>query len=252
MLAIERKQQIYSMVKDNHMVYVSDLSQKLNVTEETIRRDLKDLERRGLIMRSHGGAVLRDDAAPSFTEREDINFGPKSIIADLAQEFIKDGMTIMADTSTTAKFVINRIDSSKKLTVITNSYKLINDLSQKPNLRLFATGGECFGMYKAYVGRDAIATINRYNADLAILGCFGLAQDRGLMENNSEESDIKMAMAEHSLKTMICADSSKFDRYSKVNTIKFGDIDIFITNEQPDETWLETFKKHRIKCVYPN
>ena len=252
MLAIERKQEIYDLIKKNHKVVVSELSLQLNVTEETIRRDLKELESRGLVTRSHGGAILREERMPNlpFTEREVINFEAKSIIAHIAQELIKDGMTIMVDTSTTAKFIVSGIDSNKKVTIITNSYMLINELSTKSNLRIIATGGECFVRYKAYVGRDAINTIHQYNADLGILGCNALAKDRGLVESNAEESDVKLAMAEHSLKTLICADHSKFDKYSTINTLKFNELDYFVTDVRPDQSWLDLFNKFNIKALF--
>lgn len=254
MLALERKHQIYELLKKQHKVVVSDLSKFLNVTEETIRRDLKDLEQKGLLIRGHGGAVL-SEAAPAnmaFTEREMINFKSKALIGRLAQFLIEDDMLIMVDTSTTAKCIVDSIDQRKQVTILTNSYKLINDLSYKPNLKFIATGGECSFHYKAYIGNDALYTIQKYNADLAILGCNSLTAERGLMESNAEESAVKVAMASHSYRTLVAADYSKFDHFSRFNTLSFNQINFFATDVRPSPVWTEVFDRYEIKLICPD
>ena len=150
MLALERKQRIIARLRQDRKVYVAELSRELEVTEETIRRDLKEMEKQGIAIRSHGGALLNSAAQiRPFTERETINHDLKAKIALCVQDFIEDGMVVMVDASTTTKMVIEQIENSKHLTIITNSYTLIDELSDRSNLRFIATGGECYGKYKA-------------------------------------------------------------------------------------------------------
>ena len=130
MLALERKQKIIERLRQDRKVYVGELSRELDVTEETIRRDLKEIEKQGIAIRSHGGALLNyADQVKPFSERETINHDLKTKIALCVQDFIEDGMVIMVDASTTTKIVIEHIDNAKHLTIITNSYTLIDQLS---------------------------------------------------------------------------------------------------------------------------
>ena len=124
MLALERKQKIIERLRQDRKVYVGELSRELDVTEETIRRDLKEIEKQGIAIRSHGGAFLLNDAAQvkPFSERETINHDLKTKIALCVQDFIEDGMVIMVDASTTTKIVIEHIDNSKHLTIALYCY----------------------------------------------------------------------------------------------------------------------------------
>lgn len=252
MLALERKQFIIDRLKRDRKVYVSQLSRELAVTEETIRRDLKEIEKRGIAVRSHGGAMLNEGTIlQTFAERETVNHDLKLKIAHCVQDFIHSGMIIMVDASTTTKMAIEAVDPQKELTIITNSYSLIADLSDKPNLRFIATGGECCGPYKAYVGSDALNTIRRYNVDLAILGCHSLSLECGYMESNQLEGDVKYAMSRQARQTVEVADHTKFNRRSFANVLAFSDVDVLATDERPDQAWLDYFAAHKLKLVYP-
>ena len=245
MLALERKQKIIERLRQDRKVYVNELSRALDVTEETIRRDLKEIEKQGIAIRSHGGALLNDAAqVKPFSERETINHDLKTKIALCVQE-------IMVDASTTTKIVIEHIDNAKHLTIITNSYTLIDQLSDRSNLRFIATGGECYGKYKAYVGSDALRTIQRYNADLAILGCHSLSLDCGYTESNILEGDVKFAMSRQSSRTIEVADHTKFNRRSLANVLDFTDVDVLASDRRPETAWVDFFRQRKLTLVYP-
>lgn len=251
MLAIERKLQIINILKESKKVLVNDLSHQLNVSDETIRKDLKELESNNLIIRSHGGAVLNNaNFQPSFMDRETINSEAKLKIAKLAQRYIEDGMTIMVDTSTTSKCVIQNVNSRKNLTVITNSYQLINECSVNSNLRFIATGGEVKGHYKAFVGRDCYKVLSGYYADLAILGCTAISMPHGFMESNAAEADVKIAMGQFSRKTLIVADSAKFDQSTVIRSFPLNQVDYLITEKAPSQSWIDACKKVGLELTY--
>lgn len=252
MLALERKQIIIERLRSEKKVYVAKLSEELDVAQETIRRDLKELEHKGIAVRSFGGAVLRKDAPlESFLEREASNSPLKKIIADLVQDFIHNDMTIMADTSTTAKAVVESLTCQKNLTVITNSYRLINDLSEKSSISFIGTGGQVLGQLQAFTGIDAINTIKRYNADIAILGCNGVNINSGFTESNIEECAVKLAMSSQAKRTFIVTDHTKFERIGLINAIAFNQVDCLITDEKPADEWLSFFKNLSIELIYP-
>ncbi len=252
MLGIERKQIIINLLKQKNRVYVSELSKQFQVTDETIRRDLKEIEKRGIATRSHGGAVLNQQGEiKPFIERELINRKLKEAIADQLKTLIHDGMVLMVDASTTTKLALERINPRLNLTVITNSYSLINDLSDNDNIRFIATGGECYGRYRAYVGTDAISTIKHYNADLALLSCHSLSLEQGYMESNQLESDVKCTMRAQSTQTIMLADHTKFNRKSLVNSLPLTDVDVLVTDVKPDLSWLNYFKIKGLTLIYP-
>lgn len=253
MLSIERKQLIIKLLKQNNKVLIKDLSSSFNVTEETIRRDLKELVQRGIAVKSHGGAVLNTNNGDlkSFIERELSNRNLKDQIALMAQPLISDGMVIMVDASTTTKAVIEHLSPRLNITIITNSYTLINDLVEKQSFKVISTGGECYGRYRTFVGTDAINTILRYNVDLALLSCHALSLDRGFMDSNQLESDVKRAMATQALHTVMLADHSKFDHRSLVNSLPFSKVDTLITDCEPSPDWCTMCKQQHLKLMYP-
>lgn len=253
MLAIERKQQIIALLRENKKVIVADLSKQFDVTEETIRRDLKNLESSGFVIRNRGGAVLESNfnlSSLSFVERETVNYDAKLHVALIAEQFIEDGMTIMVDTATTSKIVVQNIHPKKNITIITNSHQLISECIVNQNLTFIATGGSVDSYYKAYVGRDAIKVIEGYNVDFAILGCNSISKKFGFMESNSFEADVKIAMSRHAKRTMIVTDSSKLDKESLVRTFAFNEVHQLILDKAPIAEWLNIFNNYNIKLNY--
>lgn len=253
MLGIERKQQIIKQLKQNNKVLIKDLSNSFNVTEETIRRDIKELVRKGIAIKSHGGALLNPNNAEikPFIDRELTNRELKDKIALQAIDLICDGMVLMVDASTTTKTVIERLSPRLNITIITNSYTLINDMSDNNNFKFIATGGECAGPYRAFVGSDAMHTIRRYNVDLALLSCHSLSLEHGFMESNQLESDVKCAMAEQAIHTVMLADHTKFDQLSLVNSLTFNQVETLVTDCAPNSKWLNACKKLRMNILYP-
>lgn len=255
MLGIERKQLIIKQLKQNNRVLVKDLSSSFNVTEETIRRDIKELVSKGIAIKSHGGALLNPDHTQikTFLDRELTNRELKECIAKqaLELELICDGMVLMVDASTTTKSVIERLNPRLNITIITNSYTLINDMSDNENFRFIATGGECAGPYRAFVGSDALHMIRRYNVDLALLSCHSLSAEHGFMESNQLESDVKCAMSDQARHTVVLADHTKFDNISLVNSLPFNKVETLITDQKPTEQWCHLCSKLRMNLVYP-
>lgn len=248
MFAIERKQYIIELLYKNKRVLVSDLSRALNVTEETIRRDLKELEKTGQVVRSHGGAVISDtrNDNTSFIGRENTNSVPKNKIGRIVADLIENNMFLMIDTSTTSKAVINQLKNKRNITILTNSYRLINDLSYNENIHFIGTGGDVLAHYQAFVGSDTLKTIGRYHADLAILGAHAISPEFGFMESNVEECDVKIAMVSHCKKNIIVADHSKFNQISKVMFLSFRETDMLVTDRMPEPKWTEIFNRHNI------
>lgn len=250
MLAIERRQKIMEEITREGKVYVSALSQLFHVTEETIRRDLEKLEGQDLLRRSYGGAILNDHTGEdlSFQRRSSINSESKEAIAKKAMELVKDGDTIMMDSSTTCLALLHQLSSRKDLTIITNSIRLVYDFVTSP-FHLISTGGNLRPNSYALTGPVAIATLQKYFVDIAVFSCKGVTLERDVMESNEEESVVKQWMIKQARKSILLADHSKFNRTAFIKTCDFEDITALVTDEMPNEEWQERLAGCQVNLI---
>ncbi len=251
MLGIERRRKIMDKLNQDRKIYVSDLSKLFNVTEETIRRDLEKLENQDLLRRSYGGAVLNEHTSEdlSFVKRTTINSADKEAIAQKAASLIQDGDTIMVDSSTTCLALLQHLKQKKDLTIITNSIRLVNDFVNSP-FTMISSGGTLRAHSFALTGVAACATLKKYYVDLAIISCKGIDQEKGLMESNEEESEIKQIMIQQSKKSILLADHSKFDKTAFIRTCDFADLNCIVTDLDPGEHWTEFLAKQNIRLFF--
>ena len=251
MLGIERRQKILEKLKSEHRVYVSELSKLLNVTEETIRRDLDKLEHEDLISRNYGGAVLNEYISEdlSFLRRSSINNEAKNIIAQKAMELISENSSIMMDSSTTCLALLNRLKRKKNLTIITNSIRLVYDFASAP-FKIISTGGILRAKSFALTGNVTCDTLKQYYVDFAILSCKGIDIEKGIMESNEEESVVKQVMIAQAKKVILLVDHSKFDKISFSKICNFSKISSLITDETPSIEWQEYLNAQNVNLFY--
>ncbi|HYE82098.1 MAG TPA: DeoR/GlpR family DNA-binding transcription regulator [Clostridia bacterium] len=251
MFAIERKNKLLSLIQENKSVLVQDMAAFFEVTEETIRRDLKELENSGLIMRTHGGAILMDDSKTeaAVEVREGINIPGKDAIAREAVKLIKDGDTIILDASTSSLFVAKHLKSRKGLTVITNAEKVVLELSGCEDFTLISTGGIFRHRSQSYVGKTAETALSNYHTSKVFISCKGFSPKKGLMDSNEQESDIRKAMLRCSEEAIFLCDSTKFDKVGYVVTAQLRDFSYFITDTPIPEDWSRAFDEGGVKMI---
>lgn len=239
MFNIERKTKLLSHLSENGSILVKDASQMFGVTEETIRRDLKEMENQGLLLRTHGGAITADDVKSEFPLeiRQGINMTGKNAIGREAAKLVKDGDTIMLDASTSSLFLARHIKEKKSLTVITNAEKIVFELSNCEEITLISTGGILRRKSMSYVGKSAQASLENYVADKVFFSCKGFLPERGLMDSNEQESQIKRTMISRSQKAIFLCDKTKFGRIGCETVAKLDDIHIIVTDEHMPESW---------------
>jgi DeoR/GlpR family transcriptional regulator of sugar metabolism len=251
MLAIERRQKIVEFIQKDRKVYVANLSQLFDVTEETIRRDLEKLENENMLTRTYGGAVLNQHTNEDlpFPTRKSINSELKQKIALKAAHLINNGTTIMMDTSTTCLELMPLLQDKKDLTIITNSIKIPHDFSNS-DFNIISTGGTLRAFSLALVGSVAHNTLQNYHVDMTIMSCKGLSLDNGIMESNEPESELKKTMVKQAEKVILLADHTKFNKTAFIKLFDFSYIDYIITDYEPAANWLELFKEHNIQLIY--
>lgn len=227
----EREQKLLNLILQTDHITVDELSQKLYISKPTVRRDLLKLEKKGLILRTHGGAEPLKKAADAtipFLLREQEQNEAKQAMALKAARLITDGDTIMLDGTTSAYCLIPYLSEFKNLIVITSGIKAAYLLGRL-NIKTICTGGEILNDSFSLIGPEALRTIRHYNADICFFSCRGISNEGLLTDNSIEENQIRKAMLSRSKKKILLCDSSKLG-HTFLNTLcTLDDIDEVIS-----------------------
>ncbi len=254
MLAIERRNEILEKLQKEKRVVVGELSKIYGVSEETIRRDLEKLENDGYVVKSYGGAVLNENTSTDmpFNVRKNTNVIGKQRIADMIKNMVKDGESLMLDSSSTAVFIARALkEEKKKLTIITNSVEIIIELFDAQDWRVLSTGGLAMEGSFALVGPQTDQMLNSYHVDKAVISCKGLDIENGITDSNELHARNKKTMLERANKGILAVDNSKFGDTAFAKIGRLEDVSVIITDEEPEEKWLRMFEDYGIECVWP-
>ncbi len=251
-LAIERKNEIIAKLHEEKKVVVSELSQLFNVTEETIRRDLEKIEKEGLAKKTYGGAILNESLNVDlpYNVRMKTNVSGKKYIGELIGAMINDGDHLILDASSTALFVAQNIKNKKNITVITNSIEIILELADRKGWKVMLTGGEVKDTSLALVGYQAERMIQSYHVDLSIFSCKGFDAVKGLTDSNENDAQIKKALLQSAKKNILAIDHSKFDKVSFTNICDISEVDMLVTDVEPNERWKQVLNTAGLEVVY--
>lgn len=214
MHAHERHKLILDRIAADGAVTVSDLCSALNVSDMTVRRDLKALEEANLVRRIHGGAVAAEGRSyePPFMVRSQEAQAAKHAIAKEAANLIHDGDSIALDVGTTTLALAESLRDKQGLTVITASLPIANVLVDLPNIRVILTGGILRSEEHSMVGDIAEETLSRFHVDKAFVGIGGIDLEVGLTEYNIDDTRTKRSLIQCGQQRILLADSSKFGR----------------------------------------
>ncbi len=232
MFALERQKRILEQLKANGAVTVSKLSTQLEVTEETVRRDLEKLEKQEALVRTHGGAILIDENKQevSLERRKKISTDVKEKLAKEAVKFITPGDSIFIDASTTTYFMAQELKNIHGITVITNSLRVAEKLSGIPDIKLIVVGG-IVSMNQSMVGSMAENNIqNHYFVNKMFFSSRGIST-AGILESNEQECFIKQSIMQNATEKFYLCDKSKFGRVGFVKLAKLEDVQYIITEE---------------------
>lgn len=251
MLAIERKRKILEKVVRERRVVVSELSRQFAVTEETIRRDLNELDRAGLVSRTHGGAIPRSGETEDlpYRTRQHTNLEAKQAIAAKVADIVGDGQSILMDSSSTVYQAVAALARHQDLTLISNSVRLLAD-PEATGHTVISVGGELRRRSMAFVGPLTTQSIAQFNADIALISCKALSREGGMMETNIADAEVKRAFIRSARRVCLLADAGKFDQTALVTIAGFEDIDVVVTDRQPPAHWVQLFKSLDVSLVY--
>lgn len=248
----DRIQKLKNYILSNERASIEELCNVFTVSKNTMRRDINELEKQGTIKKVYGGIVLNDKKTTEpFESREEKNTSAKQVIAKLACDFVQDGDIIYIDSGTTTMHMLPHLAELRNLTIITNNLNVI--LSSLPYLHLnvLCTGGTLFRTTNSFVDMDAINFLKKYNISKAFMASTGISISKGITNSSSFEYDIKKYMVDNCDMVVLLADETKIGRVSLTTYCDLKDINVFVTNANPDDEYVEFFDKNNIKLITP-
>jgi DeoR family glycerol-3-phosphate regulon repressor len=246
-----RTQTILSRLLKEHRVNVYDLSRDLGVSDETIRRDLKELEAKGIIRRVHGGAVPASRVADEpLTNRIQQRAKEKAVIASLARELIHDDSVIFLDTGTTTLALARHFGDFKKIKLYTNSLLIAQAACEHLGVTVLMTPGHLRPIEQDLVGYDTIAYLQQFYFDIAFMGVAAVNVDYGFMDFEDEEARIRQALFKQARRSVFLADTSKFGKTANVITAPFSTANTLVTERRPDSDFLKVAKRAKLEIVH--
>ena len=227
----ERLDRILALLRERQTATVKARAACLYASEATVRRDLNELERRGLVKRLHGGAVLLDGARSELPlyVREQQNVEAKRLIAAKAAHYLRDGQVIFLDASSTVMFLTRHLEAFQSLTIITNGLKTAQELTTL-NHRVYCTGGLMLHNSSAYVGDYAADFVRHFNADVFFFSSRGVSEDGRITDESAEETGIRRVMLQQSRRKIFMCDQSKIGKTYCYNLCRTDQTDAFLTD----------------------
>lgn len=226
MLTSQRKKLLLAALKrDGHLV-AKALSVQFGVSEDTIRRDLRELARAGRLQRVHGGALPASPATAGFSVRRGIEPDAKKAIARAAAKLIKPGQVVILDGGTTAVQLARQLPRELRATVVTHSPSVAVELADHPAIDVIVIGGRLFKHSVVTVGAAALEALGAIRADLYFMGVTGVHATAGLSTGDLEEAGMKRALARHAAETIVLASAEKINAAS---AYKIADVNVAST-----------------------
>jgi DeoR family transcriptional regulator, fructose operon transcriptional repressor len=233
MFAEERKLKIIDLLNQNKKVTVTELVHLFNVSSATIRSDLRELNNKGQIIRTHGGAIIETGAGfePDTAQKRDLNLAAKQKIARLAIDLINDGDTVIFDTGTTTLELAKLLNQRHKVTAVTNDFEITRVLEVIDSISVVMLGGELRKNFHCTVGAAGINMLAQFSVDKAFMGTNSLSISGGASTPNIQQAEIKKAMIASAKKVILLCSNRKLGKDSFAHFAALDQIDTLIIEE---------------------
>ncbi len=247
----ERKQKILELLDRDGKVKVNELSERFGISDVTIRMDLADLEKKGMLSRIHGGAIssYKSYYNMSLAQRASANETEKKAIAAYVRTMVSDSDTIMMNAGSTTLFVLRELAAFKDIKIVTNSVSIALEAGGNPNFHVVLLGGSVNTEYQFTYGDDALRQLSSYYADKLILSVDGIDAVGGLSTYYHQETEICRTMLAHSGLQLVAADYTKLDRVAFAQIAPLSAVDDIITNAKAPEESLNKLKKAKANII---
>jgi DeoR family transcriptional regulator of aga operon len=251
-----RAQKILQELLRAERVSVATLAKRLKVSEGTIRRDLTELERRGLLLRSHGGAVTIQPLlyepfrhVSSYHEQDRRQAAEKRRIALVAAKLVSDGDILAIGAGTTATQVARSVCLHRGITILTNAVNVAMELSHRDDLKVFVTGGQLSGEWFALTGPAALQTASEVFVDKAFMGVDGIHVEHGLTTNYPDQAAIHRVMMRQARQRIVVADHRKIGTVGTALIWPMEEVDILITDKGANDEAIAPFVAKGVEVI---
>ena len=246
---MQRHDYIIHQVNLHNKVLLTDLSDQIKVSHDTIRRDLTELSEAGKLIKIHGGAM-----SPAYLNDRDSNgdvyaYHQKRVIAKKAVSMIKDGMFVLTGGGTTILEMVRELPAGLNATFISGSIPALNEYAKHPTIEVIAIGDKVSKNSRFTVGSEAISKIKELQVDLCILGVNALNLETGVSDNDWDIVQVKKAMISSAAKLVCLTISEKINTRQPIQICEIKKIDTLITELPVDAKVLEPYKKAGIKVI---
>ena len=227
----ERQQEILKILANKGYTTVEYLSSLMYTSESSIRRDLTELENKGLVLRSYGGVELtqNNNKLIPFSTRIHHRVKEKKHMAEKAAELVNDGDIVFLDQASSCLFLAQELMNKKNITIVTNNIEILSAVSQS-NLTIYSSGGRLSSTNTGcLIGEEAHEIFKKVRADILFFSAQGLSPDGIIYDCTLEEVSIRKTMLENAEKSVFLCDSEKFDRFSGYKQCPLSDITYMVS-----------------------
>lgn len=236
-----RQQTIIDLLIQHHSLTTDVLSTQLNVSKETIRRDLSELQAQGKVLRNHGRAKCihreNQDSGDPFHIRLKSHFTHKADIAREALEWIEAGMVIALDASSTCWYLARQLPDID-IQIFTNSHPICLELGKREQIQLISSGGKLERKYGCYVNPSLISQLKLLDIDLFIFSCEGIDSHGGLWDSNRVNAGFKSLLLKRASQSLLLIDKSKFNRSGEARIGHLDEVTHIVSDTQLNESGL--------------
>jgi DeoR family fructose operon transcriptional repressor len=241
MFAEERKRKIIDLLNQNKKVTVAELVHLFNVSSATVRSDLRELNDKGQIIRTHGGAIVETGASfePDTEQKRDLNLAAKQQIARIAIELVNDGDTVIFDTGTTTLELAKLLGQHRRVTAVTNDFEIARVLEEMSSINVLMLGGEIRKKFHCTVGAAGINMLAQLTVDKVFMGTNSLSISKGASTPNIQQAETKKAMIASAKKVILLCSNNKLGKDSFAHFASLDQIDTLVIDQIDDNEKFE-------------
>lgn len=251
-MKINRLNDIEKYILDVENVSLDKLCEVFNVSKNTIRRDINELEKRGSIKKVYGGIIANSKGkVEPFETREIRNQAAKKLIAQRASCLVEDGDVIFIDSGTTSMHMIPFLAQKEHLTIVTANLNVILSAMPYSNLNVISAGGVLYRETNSFTGPNVIDILKNYNVSKAFLASTGVSLTKGVTNTSPLEHEIKKHLVDKSALRVLLVDHSKFNVISLMTYCQLQDIDYLVTDQQPPQEYVDFCAANKVELLLP-
>jgi DeoR/GlpR family transcriptional regulator of sugar metabolism len=247
MLTTQRKQLILTRLAAHGQIVAKSLAEELGTSEDTIRRDLRELAQQGKLQRVHGGALPASLATGDVKVRQQVSSLEKQELGRYGARLIQNGQVVMLDGGTTAIELARNLAAGLRATIITHSPSVAVELAAHRHIDIIVLGGRLFRHSMVNVGASVIDAASRFRVDLFFLGATGVHPEAGLSTGDAEEADVKRALLDRAAETIVLASSEKLLSASAFVVAPMRELSLLVVPSGTQPTTVKTLRLGGVK-----